>query len=315
MDHIKIIAGQAYSINVYKNIRTKIMKCCANIYFNQQCLKRKIIPKYANLNVPNTSPAAQMTKKKIHITRIKDEIKFLHIQKQKLNTELYNAHLKAALEWGNIWHTIMESILVTVNQEANKKYKTINTKLNQLMKTQTNNLDFQKQFYPRVINNTSITFTNDEMSLLNKGLKYNLGHKNKGWITTLALEAETAISQLPHTEQDYVRYQVAHNIKQLYKKHNESQPYNTVNATKEKHTVNKIKQKLITNNAMITKADKGNSIIIIYQRDYHDKVHKFIKDNNFTTLINDPTKTFQKELRNTVNRCQELIKKRINVNT
>ena len=77
MDHIKIIAGQAYSINVYKNIRTKIMKCCANIYFNQQCLRRKIIPKYANLNVPNTSPAAQMTKKKIHITRMKGIVVFL----------------------------------------------------------------------------------------------------------------------------------------------------------------------------------------------------------------------------------------------
>jgi len=159
-----------------------------------------------------------MTKKKIQITRIKDEIKFLHIKKTKIEHRIiYNAHLKAALEWGNIWHTIMDSILVTVNHEADKKYKTINTKLNQLMKAQTNNLDFQKQFYPRVINNTNITFTNDEMSLLNKGLKYSLGHKNKGWITTLAFEAETAISQLPYTEQEYVRYQVAHNIKQLYK--------------------------------------------------------------------------------------------------
>jgi hypothetical protein len=64
IDHIKIIARQAYSINVYKNIRTKIMKCGANIYFNQQCLIRKIIPKYAKLNVPNTSPASKMTKKK-----------------------------------------------------------------------------------------------------------------------------------------------------------------------------------------------------------------------------------------------------------
>jgi len=33
---------------------------------------------------------------------------------------------------------------------------------------------------------------------------------------TLALEAETAIIQLPLFEQDYVRYQVAHNIKKLY---------------------------------------------------------------------------------------------------
>jgi len=39
-----------------------------------------------------------------------------------------------------------------------------------------------------------------------------LGYKEKDWIETLALEAETAISQLPSTEQEYVRYQVAHNI-------------------------------------------------------------------------------------------------------
>jgi hypothetical protein len=42
MDHIKIIsASQAQSINKYKNIRIKVMKCGANIYFNQQCLVRK----------------------------------------------------------------------------------------------------------------------------------------------------------------------------------------------------------------------------------------------------------------------------------
>jgi hypothetical protein len=176
---------------------------------------------------------------------------------KKLNTELYNAHLRAALEWGSIWQTIMDTILVAVNHEANKKYKTINAKLNQLTKTQTNNIDLQRQFYPRVINSTNITFTNDEMSLLNKGPKYNLGHKNKGWITTLALEAQTAISQLPHTEQEYIRYQVAHNIKHLYKKYNETEPNNTVHTTREKHIVKKIKQKLIINNAMITKAAKG----------------------------------------------------------
>jgi hypothetical protein len=72
-------------------------------------------------------------------------------------------------------------------------------------------------FHPRVINKTDITFTNDEPTLLNKGLKYNLNHKHTNWINTLALEAETAITQLPTFEQDYICYQVAYNIKQLYK--------------------------------------------------------------------------------------------------
>jgi len=89
MDHIKLIVCQAYSINLYRNIRMKIMKCCANIYFNplnaelnsichllalleahhilhvswirvnQQCLFRKVIPNYAKFKVPYTSPASQ----------------------------------------------------------------------------------------------------------------------------------------------------------------------------------------------------------------------------------------------------------------
>jgi len=38
MASIKFVACQARSIKHYKNLRTKMMKCCANIYFNRQCL-------------------------------------------------------------------------------------------------------------------------------------------------------------------------------------------------------------------------------------------------------------------------------------
>ena len=40
MSSIKIIiASQACHINLYKNLNSKISKCCASIYFNKQCLK------------------------------------------------------------------------------------------------------------------------------------------------------------------------------------------------------------------------------------------------------------------------------------
>ena len=35
------------------------------------------------------------------------------------------------------------------------------------------------KFYPRVINETNITFTNEEMTILSKVLKYNLNFKPK----------------------------------------------------------------------------------------------------------------------------------------
>jgi len=46
-----------------------------------------------------------------------------------------------------------------------------------------------------------------------------LDYKHKTWIETLALEAETAVSYLPNAEQHYARYQIAHNIRQLYKQY------------------------------------------------------------------------------------------------
>jgi len=81
MEHIgtskvKLIASQARTVNLYKNLRSKLLKCCANIYFNKQCLRKKIVPKYVNIKVANTFPAAQTTMKKGQLIRIKETTKY-----------------------------------------------------------------------------------------------------------------------------------------------------------------------------------------------------------------------------------------------
>jgi hypothetical protein len=112
--------------------------------------------------------------------------------------------LKAAKEWGRVWDIIFPSINNTLNLEMENKYKQLDLKINRLVATQTEKPNTKTQFYPRVINKTDITFTDEEMTLLNKGLKYNLNYRNKHRLSTLALEAETAISLLPSHEQDYL---------------------------------------------------------------------------------------------------------------
>ena len=77
MENIKFIAGQARSITLYENTRSKFLKRSANTYFNKQCLAKKVIPSYANIKFQNTSPVAQFRSKKAQITRIKDDIKHL----------------------------------------------------------------------------------------------------------------------------------------------------------------------------------------------------------------------------------------------
>jgi hypothetical protein len=138
------------------------------------------VPRYARITVPKTSPASSTTQNKIHTVRIKDEIKFLHLKKDKLNQLLYKAHLKAAQEWGNAWPTIIEYINTSINKTMTK-YKTINDKLKKLKPTNPTPPG-RTEFYPRVVNKTDIIFNPNELNLLNKGLKYNLSFKRKNWI-------------------------------------------------------------------------------------------------------------------------------------
>jgi len=97
-----------------------------------------------------------------------------------------------------------------------KKYKTMDEKIKRIIQNQTYAPKNDMSFYPRVVNKTNIIFSDEELGLLNKGLIYNLGKKQKQWISNLAMEAETAITLLPPGEQDYVCHQVAKNMKKLY---------------------------------------------------------------------------------------------------
>ena len=48
----------------------------------------------------------------------------------------------------------------------------------------------------------------------------------------------------------------------------------------------------------ISKADKLNSIFVICQNAYHEKVLDFIHKNNLANIVGNLTKKFQKEVRN-----------------
>ena len=58
-----VLASHAKNINVFKNLERKVLKCCANIYFNKQCLLHGLIPTYANIRVLRTSLASPIYEK------------------------------------------------------------------------------------------------------------------------------------------------------------------------------------------------------------------------------------------------------------
>jgi len=214
-------------------LKRKLYNCNASIYFNRKCLNKKLTPSYAKIKIPNTSPAHKHTQQKASKLRIKDEIKYLHCKKQKINSDIYQLHMKLAHYWQNLWPLIHQNIEGKLQERYRTRYQNLDNKIKHLTQQQTPANPPKKTFYLRVVNMTDIPFSEPEMNLLQRGPKYNLHDKPKDWIPNLALEAETAITRLPHTEREVYRKLVAERINILQESKNP--PHTHTRAT---HTQN-----------------------------------------------------------------------------
>jgi hypothetical protein len=100
----------------------------------------------------------------------------LYAKKQTLNRTLYKINLQAPNEWGRSWDIISQKITQKLEKKMKNKYKTIYNKIEKSTnKTQNNKT--KNAFHKRTENLTNVTFTDAEMQLLNKGLKYTLHNK------------------------------------------------------------------------------------------------------------------------------------------
>ena len=152
---------------------------------------------------------------------------------------------------------------------------------------------------------TDLSFTEPEMAVLQKGPKCNLHDKPKNWIQNLALEAETAISSLlPPSQREVYRILTAEHINALQKN---NKPSHTHNICSESKTLENIKTKLNDNDAMITRDDKGNSLVIIPTALYESKIVDFIQGNSFQISKANLTKSLQSQVRRVMNNSKTFI--------
>ena len=180
-------------------------------------------------------------------------------------------------------------------------YDKLNKKLDILRHTQTqhstqnrnytSNTPTNTKFYPRIKNMSNIQFNKEEEPLLQLGLNYALEKPTQHIIQELVIDTENAIRQLNENEHNIYRFLAHNKIKQIQN----TTSTNTLHK-RQKYVMRKIRNKLQQNNLIITKADKGKTIVIINKNTFIQKTEGFLKDNQFTQLQKDPTEKFQKQL-------------------
>ena len=299
---IKFInAKQAKNFFEYKNNKRKMYKINAAICYNKMCKLKGITPSYINIKINGNNKQTQRTKETAIRHRLNQEIRFLHNKKRHINLQLYKTHLTSANEWKNQWPLMELNTEDGLKHEMEKHYENLNKKLHKLITKQKriieNNLHNTKnQFYNLTVNLTTIKFNQEEPTLLDHGMQHSIEIPLEKFWNDLIIQTDRAVRKFEPKLQEAYRTIAAKKLKQIK---NSSHPYNN-QAKRQTYILNNIKNKLKQGHAMIIKADKGKTTVIIDTTEHNNKTLESIHSNAIKTLTNNPTSKFQKRIKDTL---------------
>jgi hypothetical protein len=88
-----------------------------------------------------------------------DELKLLYMQKQHCSWQILQLQPFLANFWEKLWPHIQHSIEDKLKATTQKKYKALDSELAKSTKEKTKTPRMSHTFHPRLVNNTSIKFT------------------------------------------------------------------------------------------------------------------------------------------------------------
>ena len=162
------------------------------------------------------------------------------------------------------------------------------------------------QFYTRVKNLTYLSLNKEEMQLHIYCLNYSIERPISSYIANLTSETERTIRLLDVKMQNTYSIMATNKLKQIVKPKGQ----NNVLQKRQLHVMKVLNKKLTTENAIITQADKGKTIVIINANEYFESVNSFLNANNFNILTKDPTDKFHNLIHKILQESNLIIRKK-----
>lgn len=297
------------TVHDFRKCKFQLVKVILAIAFNKKCLEEKVIPKYIKVNIKNNSKAAQLAKVKCELYWLRCEIRAQYKRKELLNRQIYVLHLQLSNLLTPVhFICILDDVSAfiktehyTISQRHNKKLTALISKRN----SYNSRSSVDECFFDRVINSTTINFNDSELNLLNKGLKHNIAPKiNINNIKEVIVKTKIAcdIAKLNNCDKNAV----GNKISKLIDKHTDRNKAQG-KFPDESKVLTKINKKLKDSKALIVKADKGSSAVIMYEKDYLNKTLEFFQNNNIKEINSDPTLKLQAKLKKVLKECHFLL--------
>jgi hypothetical protein len=145
------------------------------------------------------------------------------------------------------------------------------------------------------------------MDLLDLGPQHSIEKPLHTYGNYLIMETEQAIVLLDPQLQEPHQILAKNNLKQIQ---SQNKPEHTTHK-RQRHTTNNINKKLANHNALLVKADKGKTTVIINKDEYQHKIQEFINGNNYQKLKKDPTNKYSTQLQKNMKQCNTIINKQL----
>lgn len=300
----------------YLRLRIKMVNLIESVKFNKQCIRRQVIPKYVCIKVQAKANLVQRIKKTGANIWIRQEISNKLKQKEIMNQDLYLAHLELGkcltpLTFTYVMNFVDQYIWYTSRDVRFRHAK----KMERLLEVQQDNLRQQDEimspfaFFERVKNLTNIQFTSSEMTILSKGLKYNIEPDfNSTTIKHLIATTKVAMDMASLSVRE--KNDLTSKIAKLIENEIKNRKHFTKVCQSEHNTLRAINDKLATHNAIMVKADKGNTVVIMNQENYVEKVLDFFTNNNITPIQINPTNRYNAKVKLALKNCNTILSDR-----
>lgn len=270
-------------LNKYAQLKRKVRSVLCDLSFLRACKRLNVTPSFVKIKAAVKNNRSDIAVNKAKRTWLNCEIK--HKYKELAQTELsvYSLHLEITKGLNDFefieWISFDNKVQNDIEKLFKQKTLTHNRKLNNLIEATRKIEPKLPQFIPDFIHNeSSVSFSEDELNLLNKGLKFTPKPPHMPLLDTV-VDIETCLKfKVPSIQHD-IRTTASAIIdlsKQSYKV--------TSTSKKQIDTIKNLKEK----DVVYVKADKGNKIVILDKNDYKERVNNLIINCKYQKVTKNP---------------------------
>ena len=249
----------------------------ADIFFLNKCIKHKIVPKFVSAYIKKENhKKSSFVQSSIRRKILQLEISELFRRRTYDELQAYDQHLKLARYFPpEFWSGLEKALYKIVADRFWQKKQTLKRKFEWLLNTQYNEREpvldksvSDNSLDNNVINQSKVTLSKNEKLLLNKGLKSCYTYPKN--VEDYIVGVERVIPDLKLEDRQCFRRECFSVLDKL--KNTESNQ-----SKKSFNNCDKIVKNLKEKGVIITKADKGNKIVVMDTDDYIQRTENLLK--------------------------------------